>query len=58
MDNKTKKWVLAVLTNDDHSTDKELYEYFVKEGKLGLIEAMRCVAQRGNARKDLHYELR
>lgn len=46
MDDKTYEWIIDVLTNDENASDKELVEYFMKEGKMSKEEAEYYVRQR------------
>jgi hypothetical protein len=41
-------WIKAVLTNDENSSDEELTEYFMEEGKMTEKEAKKWVAKRSN----------
>jgi hypothetical protein len=42
------KWISAILLNDENSTDKEMKEYFIKEG-LTEKEADFYLSQRNDA---------
>jgi hypothetical protein len=53
MDEKTKHWIKATLSNDETSSDEELLQYFVKEGGLTPEEAGRWVALRDRYLLDL-----
>lgn len=46
LDKQTEKWIKATLSNDEYSTDEEMVEYFMTEGKLTKEEAQKWVAQR------------
>ena len=53
-----QKWVKAILVNDEGSTDEELKEHFIKEGKLTRDEADFYINQRNAALKDpLNFKL-
>ena len=58
-ENMFYKWVGAVLTNDESSTDKEMKSYFKKEGKMNEKEAKCYIEQRDKAlSKPLQFELK
>jgi hypothetical protein len=40
------KWVRATLSNDEHSSDDELMEYFMQEGEIDQDTAKRYVSYR------------
>jgi hypothetical protein len=40
------KWVRATLSNDEHSSDDELLEYFMQEGEIDQDTAKRYVSYR------------
>lgn len=44
-----KKWISATLLNDESSSDLEMEQYFMKEGKMSLKEAACYVKQRDKA---------
>ncbi len=53
MDDKSKKWIKAVLANDEVSSDEELIEYFIKESGLTRVEAIKWVALRPSYIRDV-----
>ena len=44
--NKQERWIKAVLCNDEHSSDEELVDWFMREGKLTEEEARAWVSKR------------
>lgn len=42
-----ERWIRAILTNDEASTDEELVTHFMKKGDLTRKEAEQWVAKRG-----------
>jgi hypothetical protein len=46
VDNKLKRWIEAVLSNDEVSSDEELIEHFMAEGKLSEKDVKYCVSKR------------
>lgn len=44
-----KKWITSTLMNDENSSNLELEQYFMKEGKMSLKEASCYVKQREKA---------
>lgn len=46
MDRITRKWVDAVLANDEVSSDEELVQYFMVEGTMTEANARAAVALR------------
>lgn len=57
MINKKYNWIAATLANDENSTDTELLEYFIKEGKMKRDEAEYYVKQRDKFLNDLNAKL-
>ena len=52
------RWIEAILVNDEASTDSELIQGFMKEGRLSRKEAIFYVKQRGKALSDpIHFKL-
>lgn len=47
MDKNTVKWIETVLSNDEVSTDEELIQYFMDEGKFNRKDAEEIVKSRG-----------
>jgi len=56
---KKVKWITAILTNDEASTDQELTEHLVKEGGLTEAQAKACAYYREAAQqgKDAYVEV-
>ena len=54
---ETKKWINAVLQNDEASTDEELVNWFIEEGKLTEGMAYKAVFQRQKCLLDPHYSV-
>ena len=52
------EWVSGVLQNDMKSSDRQLYEYFRRKGKMTGNEATFYMLQRNNALKDFSYKLK
>ena len=52
MDAKTISWIKQTLSNDEYSSDKEMLEYFMKEGPLSSEEAALWLALRHQYRTD------
>jgi hypothetical protein len=52
MDENTKSWIKRTLSNDELSSDKELLEFFMKDGSLSYKEAARWLALRLQYRVD------
>lgn len=50
---KQRTWIVATLTNDETSTDEELVNYFITEGKMKYQEAKHYVSQRDKFLKEL-----
>jgi len=48
-DTKFYKWVESTLVNNESSSDRELKEYFMKEGKMTEKEATFYIKQRDGA---------
>lgn len=46
IDKKCLYWIKSVLSNDENSTDEELIQWFIKEGKLTEKQAKEWVAKR------------
>lgn len=44
---KTISWMKAILMNDEHSTNQELIQLFITEGKLSEQAAKNWVGKRG-----------
>ena len=44
-----QKWIKTILVNDETSTNEELKEHFIKEGKLTRGEADHYINQRSEA---------
>lgn len=42
-----RKWIAAVLTNDETSTDADMVDYFMQEGGLSRLQAEQAVSHRG-----------
>ena len=42
-----RKWLAAVLTNDETSSDADMAAYFMREGGLTEAQAMSAVSKRG-----------
>ena len=56
-DSKYFKWISATLQNDENSSDKEMINYLMKEGKKPRKEAEFYVEQREKALNDIDYNL-
>lgn len=55
-DYKFYKWVESVLINDEYSTNKEMEDYFMKEGNMSSKEADFYIRQRDEAlSKDIDF---
>jgi len=52
---ETRKWINAVLQNDEASTDEEIVQQFISEGNLTEEMARKIVAQREKCLQDPHY---
>ena len=55
---ETKRWINAVLQNDEASTDDELVEQFISEGKLTVEMAYKVVSQREKCLRDPYYSVK
>ena len=55
---ETKKWINAVLQNDEASTDEEIVQQFISEGKLKEEVARKAVSQRGKCLRDPYYSVK
>lgn len=55
---ETKRWINAVLQNDEVSTDDELVEQFIVDGKLTPEMAYKVVSQREKCLRDPHYSVK
>lgn len=56
---KEEVWISAVLVNDEDSTDKQMIDYFQKEGNMSATKARCYVKQRKDALEDpLGFSLR
>ena len=55
---ETKKWINAVLQNDEASTDEEIVQQFISEGKLTEEMARKAVSQRGKCLRDPYYSVK
>jgi hypothetical protein len=57
MDETTKQWIKAVLTNDEASSDEELENYLVKEGGLTPEQASQWVDLRSYYIRDMFCDI-
>ena len=58
-DSKFYEWVESTLVNDESSTDKEMLNYFIKEGKMSRTEASFYLRQRNKALSNsINFELK
>lgn len=48
-----ESWVFSVLSNDEVSTDKELIDYFMSEGKLSRQQALYYIDMRSTFLKEV-----
>ena len=53
----SRRWIEAVLNNDENSTDDELREYFLKNGAI-KSDVDKALAQREKCLTDFHYKLK
>ena len=55
---ETKRWINAVLQNDEVSTDDELVEQFISDGELTPEMAYKVVSQREKCLRDPYYSVK
>jgi hypothetical protein len=56
VDSDTARWIEAVLTNDENSSDEELVEHFMNEGGLIRWQAEVYVSKRTYCRNRIFIE--